>query len=177
MSDIEKLVEILLKKGRDFFHFTDTRNVASIRESGLLSTRLQQETRRAAVAPGGNDWSLDADRRSGMDAYVHLCFFSDHPMEYLAKKDGRIEKSVFLRISPEVLRTPGTLIVDAVSNRADAKPRPAEEMIGKLDLEVIYTRTNWKDPAVQERLKTAKKCEILVPDRIPVEFIRNLPNG
>ncbi|WP_161978341.1 DarT ssDNA thymidine ADP-ribosyltransferase family protein [Sphingomonas oligophenolica] len=177
MSDIDKLIEILTKIRGGFYHFTDTRNLALIRASGLLYTRAQKEKERVAIAPGGNDWSLDADRRSGMDAFVHLCFFDDHPMEWIARQQGRIADSLFLKISPQVLRIPDTLIVDTVSNRADAVPRPAEEMIRNLDLKVIYTRTDWKDPAVQERLKAAKKCEILVPSHIPINLITNIPNG
>ncbi len=177
LSDVEKLIEILTKSRNCFYHFTDTRNLPLIRANGLVSTRAQKAKQRVAIAPGGNDWSLDADRRSGMDAYIHLCFFSDHPMEWIARQQGRISESIFLKISPEVLRIPGTLIVDTVSNRADAVPHAAEDMIRKLDLKVIYTRTDWKDSAVQERLKAAKKCEILVRDHIPLNLIMNIPNG
>lgn len=173
MSNILKLADILSSKGHYFYHFTDIRNLPSIRDNGLLA---MSEVRRRTliVAPGGNEWSFDADRRSGMDAYVHLCFFRDHPMEYLATKEGRIGESRFLKINPEVLKTPGVLISDRVSNRSNAWPRPAEEMIERLDLEVIYTRTDWKDPKIQERLKAARLCEILVPKQIGVEQIRNL---
>lgn len=174
MSNVEKLVEILSKSRNYFYHFTDTRNLPLIRESGLLSMRFQREQQRVAIAPGGNDWSQDADRRSGMDGYVHLCFFNDHPMEWIARQQGRIEQSVFLKISPQVLRSPGTMIVDTVSNRADADPKPAESMISKLDLKVIYTRTDWKDPVVQERLRTAKKYEILIPNQIAKDLIVGL---
>ena len=173
MSNAEKLVEILTKRRNSFFHFTDTRNLKSIRENGLLSMRTIRE-RNFVIAPGGNDWSLDADSRSGMDGFVHLCFFDEHPMEYLATKDGRIQESRFLKILPDVLLTEGTLITDMVANRADALPKPVEEMIEKLDLEVIYTRTDWKDPKIQARLKAARRCEILVPRLIPTKFIEGL---
>ena len=126
------------------------------------------------MAPGGNEWSFEADKRSGMDHYVHLCFFKEHPMEYLAEKEGRIKSSRFLRILPSVLETPGTMITDKVANRADAWPRPAEEMIEKLDLEVIYKRTDWKDPKIQVRLKNARLCEILIPRAVPLNLIRSV---
>jgi hypothetical protein len=177
VSDIEKLVAILKKGRHSFYHFTDTRNLPQIREHGLRAMKAIKAEGRAPVAAGGNDWSLDADRRSGMDRYVHLCFFSEHPMEWLAKNDGRIETSIFLRISPSVLLSPGVLITDGVSNKSSVTPKPAEEMIAKLDLHVIYTRTDWKDPAIQERLKAARLCELLVPDHVPVKMIANLPNG
>jgi hypothetical protein len=46
-----------------------------------------------------------------------------------------------------------------------------------IDFEVLYTRTNWSDPDVQRRLQAAEKYEILVPKAIPLNLIRNLPNG
>lgn len=173
MSNIEKLITILTKAKLGFYHFTDTRNLLSVESRGLLSMRALWEEGIAA-RPGGNDWSLDADRRCGMDAFVHLCFFSEHPMEWLARQDGRIESSKFLKIDPSVLRIPGVLITDGVANKANANPRPAEEMIGNLDLKVIYTRTDWKDSAIQERLKAARLCELLVPKHVPVALIKNI---
>ena len=46
-----------------------------------------------------------------------------------------------------------------------------------IDFEVLYSRTNWSDPQVQQRLQAAEKYEILVPRAIPLDLIRNLPNG
>ena len=89
MGDAAKLKEIMARNGWVFYHFTDTRNLPSIRAHGLLSMRELRQ-RGIVVTPGGNDWSLDADQRSGMDGYVHLCFFKGHPMEWLATQDGRI---------------------------------------------------------------------------------------
>lgn len=171
MSNVEKLAEIMNGKKLSFYHFTDTRNIPSIRRHGLLSMSALRNTGHI-VSPGGNDWSLDADKRSGMDTYIHLCFFREHPMEYLARKEGRMVDSKFLKIVPSVIELPGVMITDRVANRADAWPQPAEDMVSKLDLEVIYTRTDWKSPKIQERLKAARLCEILVPGSVSLEFIR-----
>jgi len=51
-----------------------------------------------------------------------------------------------------------------------------EEAKEIIDFEVLYTRTNWRDPDIQRRLQEAEKYEILVPKRIPLELIRNFPN-
>ena len=158
MSDTAELQKIMADKGWVFYHFTDTRNLPSIRQHGLLSMRALRESG-IVVAPGGNDWSIDADKRSGMDRFIHLSFFKGHPMEWLALQDGRIKESRFLRIDSSILALDGVLITDQVSNKAGALPRPADEMIGNLDLEVIYTRTDWKDPKIQARMKKAQKCE------------------
>ena len=45
------------------------------------------------------------------------------------------------------------------------------------DFEVLYTRTNWSDPLIQQRLQMDEKCEILVPRPIPLNRIRNMPHG
>lgn len=125
-------------------------------------------------APGGNDLSLEQDLRTGMDAYVHLCFKSQHPMEYRAKERGQIEASKFLHVAPEVLLIPGTLICDQVANSVDAQPGEPLEMLRKLDLDVLYLRTDWKDPAVMKRLQAARCYEILVPRAVPLDLLRNL---
>lgn len=157
-----------------FYHFTDTRNLPSIRTSGLLSAAELKRRNIAIPAPGGNDWSKEADLHAGMDQYVHLCFRSSHPMEFKAKKEGRIQESLFLRIDPTVLRASGVMVTDGVSNKAGGVSiSTPEQILHRLDLEVLYKRTEWKDPAIQERLKVASKYEILVPKHVDVTYFQN----
>ena len=173
MNNIEQLIGLLDRFKLSFYHFTDERNLGSIRAHGLLSMR---ELRNRGIVPvaGGNQWSLDADLRAGMDRYVHLCFLRQHPMEWSARQDGRIERSRFLRVNPEVLMLPDVMITDQVSNKSGVVPKPANDMIPTLDFKVMYTRTDWKDPAIQERRQRAKLYEILVPARVPPDLITNL---
>ena len=128
-------------------------------------------------AAGGNNWSHDADRQKGLDKYVHLCFRNTHPMEYSARQAGRIIDSIFLQIHLKALETEGVKFTSDVSNKSGVPIYPIDDAHNMIDWEVLYTRTDWNDPAIQERLKRAEKCEILVPDRIPLELIRNLPDG
>src|SRR5260370_4560046 len=66
------------------YHFTDRQNLPLIQKLGGLYPPSQLEARGIQIpAPGGNQWSRDADKMSGMDRYVHLCFRPNHPMEYL----------------------------------------------------------------------------------------------
>ena len=128
-----------------FFHFTDSKNLALIRRHGLLSMR---RLRRACIhvpAPGGNQWSQDADRIYGVDTFVHLSFMDGNPMIFYAMNEGRITDLKYLRIKPSVIRLPNTKITLDVSNKAGVVPRPAEELLANLDLEVMYTRTDWND--------------------------------
>ena len=165
------------KQHNCFYHFTDGQNIASIRQHGILSTRQLSANGIKVPAPGGNDWSMEADRRVGMDGYVHLTFLTGHPMEYHARRDGRIKSLNYLNIHPAIIKFPGVMITNEVANKAGVIPRVASEMLDQLDLEVIYRWTDWKDLAVKERLKIAHKYEILIPDRVPQNFIGNLGNG
>jgi hypothetical protein len=133
-------------------HFTDRRNLDLIRRLGGLYPLAELRRRAGAVpAPGGNEWSWDADQYKGFDEYVHLCFRAVHPMEHAARADGRIADSIFLMVHADVLQWDGVLFTPE--------------------------RTDWRNAAIQQRLQQAEKCEVLVPRLIPLEMIRNLPNG
>jgi len=43
-----------------------------------------------------------------------------------------------------------------------------------IDFEILYTRTDWKNPAIKARLDQAEKYELLVPQVIPLTYIRNI---
>jgi hypothetical protein len=95
----------------------------------------------------------------------------EHPMEYRAREDGRIESSVFLRIAAEVLHTPGVLFTADVSNKSGVETLSLSEALEQLDLEAVYTRLDWSDPVVKERRLVARKYEILVPTLVPSQMI------
>ncbi len=161
------------------YHFTDTRNLPLIREmGGLYSTAKLREMGVESFYPGGNQWSLDADEMSGMDQYVHLCLRPNHPMEHIAKQEGRIEKSVFLPVDGAVLRLKAVRYSPGVSNKSGIEICGIQEARDQIDYEVLYTRMPWSDSEVQARLQAAEKCEILVPDHVPMKYLeRYFPNG
>lgn len=155
------------------YHFTDRRNLESIRlNNGLHPYRDLVKQKIVIPAPGGNQWSHDADEMFGVDRYVHLCFRSQHPMEYVARQDGRITDSIFLQIHPSVLQIPGVLFTNDVSNKSGVTPVAITDAV--IDYEVLYTRTDWSDPLIQQRLKQIEKYEVLVPCFIPLSHIRNI---
>jgi len=129
------------------------------------------------TAPGGNQLSRDADKNRVMDAYVHLCFCRNHPMEHIAKQDGRISDSIFLEINLAIIKLPNILISNDVSNKTGVNCKAASDMLEELDLEVIYTRTDWNDSAIKMRLQAAEKYELLIPNHVGLEFMMNLNNG
>lgn len=161
-----------------FYHFTDRRNLVLIQElGGLLSLARLRNLEIKIPAPGGNDWSHEVDRQRGLDKYVHLCFRDNHPMEYAARQNGRIENSIFLKIHSEVLELKGVKFTPDVSNKSGVPIYSIDDAHKMIDWEVLYMRTDWNNPVIKERLRRAERCEILVPDEIPLALIRNLPDG
>ncbi len=161
-----------------FYHFTDRRNLVQIRESGGLYSFAELQRRGIHIeAPGGNQWSHDADAFKHLDRYVHLCFKPNHPMEYALRQEGRIQDSIFLEIHPDILKKPGIMFSPDVANKSGVPILPLENAYELIDFEVLYKRTNWKDEKIQARRAGAEKCEILVPDHIPLAYLGNLPNG
>jgi hypothetical protein len=92
-------------------------------------------------------------------------------MSYVAGAGDRNLDPVYLSIDPEVIKRPGVMITNAASNQGGVERVAAAQALDGLDLEVIYTRMDWTDSAIMERLKTARKYEILVPVNVACQFI------
>lgn len=158
-----------------FYHFTDRRNLPVIKDLGGLFPLSQLDNKQVKVpAPGGNEWSRDADALKGMGNYVHLCFRSTHPMEFVARQEGRITDTIFLQIHPSVMQFEGVRFTNDVANKAGVESVPVADAEALIDFEILYTRTDWRDPAIKARLSQAEKYEILVPHVIPLAYIRNI---
>lgn len=167
-----------LRRIQTLYHFTDRRNLVLIREKGCLYPLAELEAAGIEIpAPGSDEGSRYVDRRRNLHKYVHLCFKNNHPMEHAARQQGRIGDTIFLQIHPSVLDWEGVLFCPVMANSNNATFHGMEEARGLIDFEVLCSYTNWRDPAVQERLQAAEKYEILVPRAIPLDLIRNLPNG
>jgi len=173
-------MKTILEKYRcdSVWHFTARANLESIREHGLLSFAEAQRRGIEIPEPGGNDWSHSTDKSKGLDAYVHLAFVDKHPMLYVAQEhENRILDPVWLKIDSSVILGDEVRFCAAVANTSGAHILTAEEAQEAIDFDVLFIRMNWKVPAIQERLKKARKSEILVPDRIPYNKILDTQNG
>lgn len=164
---------------QSLYHFTDRRNLPNIRANGGLFSLAELRRRSITVpAPGGNQLSQDLDGAAGMDQYVHLCLSREHPMAHVARQAGHIQEVVFLEIDSAVRHWPGVMYVPGVSNSSGMIPVPIMGALNTIDLEVLHTFIDWKTvPGAYARRQAAEKCEVLVPNHIPVQFIRNMPNG
>jgi hypothetical protein len=80
-------------------------------------------------------------------------------------------------VHASVLQWDGVLFCPGMANTNGMTLHTMDQSRDMIDFNVLYTRTNWSDQAVQQRLQAAEKYEILVPRAIPLHLIRNLPNG
>jgi hypothetical protein len=98
-------------------------------------------------------------------------------MEFIARQEGRIGDSIFLPVHPSVIHWEGVLFCPGMANTTGITFQGIDVARRMIDYDVLYSRTNWSDPQVQQRLQAAEKYEILVPKAIPLDLIRNRPNG
>jgi hypothetical protein len=167
------------RRFRILYHFTDTRNLRSIREQrGILSTARLRE-RQVEFFAGGDEASLANDVRSGLDRYVRLCFDERHPMAHHVELRNPETTLTYLQISRDIVYEPDVMYSTGVAYAAGVEIVPLRDAIerGMVDFEVLYTFMPWRDPVVQQRRHAAELCEILVPDEVALTFIRNMPNG
>ena len=171
--DTDQLVSYIKRstQHRTLYHFTDESNFPSIAARGLLSKETMRQEGWWPHATGGNELSRRLDSERGIDPFVSLCMTRNHRMKYLAQRDGRLPNPRYLKISPNVLAIPGTKIAFGIANSTGVDILPVPEAIYRLDIEVLYTRTDWSDPEIQSRLQQAEKFEVLVPDAVPRKMI------
>ena len=155
------------------WHFTDKRNVDSIKQHGLLSWRELQRIGLAPTVPGGNKWSHDADEFSGVDNYVHLSFNQENPMLYIAKRDKRITDHVWLQIDLSVINE-GTRYTNDVANKADVQMLDNKSAVDTIDFEALFKFLDFRVEGNQGRKSAAAKSEILVPTMIGIDKIKGL---
>lgn len=101
------------------YHFTDVRNIESIRTHGLLSWwRLLG--RQIDFIPASTRDSRNIDQRKGLQNYVRLCKSPNHPMAFRAKSEGRIKYFEWLEIDGSLINWRQTRFsdVNAVANDA-----------------------------------------------------------
>ena len=156
---------------RSLYHFTDEANFPSIDKYGILS---KSEMRARGWWPnftGGNALSHELDTARGIDPYVSLCLTRSHRMKYIANKDGRLPNPRYLAILPDVLQIEGVRVAFGIANANGVTILPIEEAIEHLDKEVVYTRTDWANAEIQNRLQIAEKVEVLIPNAVPRNLI------
>ncbi len=148
-------------------------DVPSVLERGILShARAARLRHRSAAMPPVQDGRDLRSVPQGMKLheYANLYFHARNPT--LFERQDEASALCVLRVSPEVLELPGTVLTDGDA-ASDYVRYLAPSQWEVLDFDDIYA-TDWRHPGDPARscLHKSRKCaEVLVPDRVEPRFL------
>ena len=128
------------------YHFTEKSNLKSIQDyGGIYSLAKLKEKEISEVSYISNEWSQNADNYKDLDTYVHLCFIQgEHPMASIAAVEKQ-KDIIWLEIAAEILKLPGVLYTNDVSNKAGVQTYNSTLAKSKLDINAIYDFLDFED--------------------------------
>ncbi len=158
---------------RCLYHFTDYRNLESIRShGGLYSPRQCKQRGISVAAPGGNEGSRRTDQRRGLQDYVHLSLNPRLPMMYVARREGRLKYVKILQIDPSVIYLEPTLFSDVNALDREARLGSGIESFERIDLGLATGPRLYMD--LEQTEKKRFQAEVLVKCHVPLNLISNL---
>ena len=173
MLEMPDAYDLLKQNGiRILYHFTDRANIKSIIENnGLYSWKACEQKGITISKPGGSNTSRFLDSSRGLENYVRLSFTRDHPMMYVAKKEGRISDPVILEIDLSVVNRYGTLYADRNATKNGVIIKEGYEGAKNIHFQTVK-RTDYFniDPAEKEFYQ----AEVLVKGMVPISCIKNI---
>lgn len=164
---------MLRSRVTELHYITPVANLGSIVTHGVLSHNLAARLPHASVA------SEDVqDRRAHkwvprgwrLHDYANLYFDARNAMMYKRKDDAILLAVV--RLHPNVLDLPGSVITDGNAASNDTVFLPGPSGLARLDEEQVYAKS-WDDPDpwIKAERKRARCTELLVPNRVEPQFI------
>lgn len=161
-----------------FYHFTDKSNLKSIKENGGLFSWYYCDLNRIEIPmPGGSLGSRQNDTTNGKKDFVRVAFNKEHPMLFIAQKDGRISRPVWLDIDIEVAYFENT----EFSDKNAAAFYSYTPIIGKetqhlsnIRFDILKKAERVKHYNLFDNEKPYNQAEVLVKTWIPIEYIKNI---
>jgi hypothetical protein len=157
----------------EFQNITLIDNIPSVLKHGILSFAQAEKIPHLSVALPAVQDKRDAKRVPGglaLHEYANIYFDARNPM--MSRRQNEASRLCVLRVSMEILKVPGAVITD--QNAASKYVRfLTPDHIQYMDLDYVCAR-NWKHPGdqIEEWRHSSAKCaEVLIPKRIPPEFV------
>lgn len=171
-DNAKEILRYLNNKGvKHFYHFTDRRNLISIKKhGGLLSWGYCKQKNIIIPNPGGDDLSRQLDCRYNLQNYVRVSFCDDHPMAYRCHKNGA--DLILLKISVEVATFLDTIFCDM--NATDSGHSKGANYEDLLEIDIRATQRHYvsKD---DDDFKP-HQAEVMINTFIPACYILNIDN-
>ena len=169
-KDSEEYKQIIQRERIEkLYHFTDRANLDSIIEAGGLYSWADCEARHITIPkPGSSDSSRSLDMRDGLQHFVRLSLCREHPMKYVATKEGRIDNPVLLEISPEVIYWSETCYADRNATKNGAQVGSDITDFKQIHFDSVRAANHFNLPEEEQKFYQA---EVLVKGFIPLEYI------
>ena len=159
---------------KKLYHFTDRDNLESIIKNGGLYSWMDCERKGIRInKPGGGDLSRSLDRKDNLQDFVRVSFTTQHPMMFVAMKEGRISNPVILEIDPEVIYWGDTRYADSNATRNDAHVGKGLDDFKQIHFQSVKVHKHFDLP---EEEQPYFQAEVLVKNFIPLEYIKNIGN-
>lgn len=162
--------QVLVSNGINYlYHFTDTRNIPSIkRHGGLFSWYYCKNNNINIPCQGGDNDSKELDKKYGLQDYVRLSFCDDHPMAYRLQQSG--SDIIVLRIKIDVALLKGTLFSDI--NAADKLHTHGGSLEDLKRVNFAATKRHYISRN-DEDFKP-HQAEVMVKTFVPLKYIENI---
>jgi hypothetical protein len=164
---------ILNQKGiNKFYHFTDIANIPSIKKNnGLYSWWRANQLGIDVPMPGGIGFGRELDKLYGLENYVRICFTKNHPMLYVAKKEGRIKNPIILEIDISVAFLQETRFSNMNATKTGHKQGKTLDDLKRIRFDLLKLPNHFDIP---EEDKHFYQAEVLVLEKIPLKYITNI---
>ena len=154
------------------YHFTDRSNLNSIIQNrGLLSWADCEEKGISISKPGGDKTSREYDKRDNLHHYVRLSFTNQHPMMFLACREGRIPNPIILEIDKSVVFEDNTLFSNMNAVKREASIGGDFKAFNNIHFPSVICNKHFDLPVEEQKYFQA---EILVRNYVPLEKIHNI---
>ena len=158
------------------YHFTDRDNLESIIKSGGLYSWMDCDRKGIKInKPGGSLESRQLDSSRKLENYVRVSFTTQHPMMYVAMRDGRISNPVILEIDPEIIYWKDTCYSNMNATIHRIRPNIGDTFsdFKQIHFQSVKAHKHFDLP---EEEQPYFQAEILVKNFIPLEYIKNIGN-
>jgi hypothetical protein len=156
------------------YHFTDKSNIDSIKKNGGLYSWSTSDMKKISInRSGGDELSKKLDTRYGLQDYVRLSFTKNHPMMYIARKQGRISNPVILEIDIEVVYWTETRFSNMNATKNGHNEGKNLSDLNRIKFPVVKQKNHFN---LDEDDKPYYQAEIMVKKFIPLKYINNINN-
>lgn len=155
-----------------FYHFTDRANIPSIKKHGICAWEFCSNNSIEIVLASSSEQSRSLDKRDNLQNYVRVSFTKQHPMMFIALKEGRIKDPVILEISTEVALWKYTKYADRNAVKNGAKVGDNLDDFKRIRFDLVKKNKHFDIENEEER--QFYQAELLILDKIPVKYINNI---